>query len=171
MKKAIVLCMTIFLAACERFPTNPSGETATEPSLSIVSVKVQYLPLAKEVDGLIAKKMNVVTIGFRAEGLPPNVQAVELCGSAVLQGPPDNQEHDLHFRTDRMDAENEQPGMGWNLIQSVQPDTVYTLVRCKLPMNEYAPFEGNQGKVLRVKVKQAWAVDGNGNKTTMHIAE
>jgi hypothetical protein len=171
MKKAIVLCMAVIFAACERFPSNPSKEVETEPSLSITAVQVQYLPLAKAVDGLIAKKMNVVKIGFRASGFQQRVQAVELCGSVWIQGPPDNQEHDLHIRTDMLDVETEQPGMGWNLIPSVAPDSIYTMVRCKLPMNEYAPFEGNQGKVLGVKIKQAWAVDSQGNKTPMKVAE
>jgi hypothetical protein len=171
MRKAIVLSLFIFVAACERFPTNPPQETEAEPYLSVVSVDVQYLPMAKEVDGLIAKKMNVVSLEFSTGGLSGEVKAVELVGCAGLQGPPYDQEHGICFRTDRLDVEKEQPGMGWNLIDSVEPGTVYTLVRCKLPMNEYAPFEGDQGMVTSVKIKQAWAVDGNGNRTPLKIAE
>lgn len=167
MIKWMPFLLVFFLTACERFPSNPAGKTMAQPEIRFTLQGVEYLPIGNPVDGLVSKKMNVMTFAFETQNA--RAKSVEFFGSAVFEGPPENQEHNLHFRTDQLDVESCQPGIEWNVLSSVKPDTNYTLIRCKIPMNEYSPFSGNQGKIVKVKMNEAWAYDADGKKIEMEI--
>jgi len=158
-----------FFAACEKFPSNPPKEEAPPREIHVEFLANQYVPVLQPVDGLVAKKMNVLT--FRFQTRHAHARSLEFFGSVVFEGPPDNQKHDLRFRTDRLDIESIQTGISWNVLQKIRPDTSYTLVRCKLPMNEYAPFEGDQGKIVRVTIEQVSAEDGWGGVFPLNLVE
>ena len=167
MKKWLSVVPLILSISCERFPANPEREAEPVPTVQIASMDIQYIPILKTVDGLTAKKMNVLTVRFRTKDI--RAKALELLGSTLLEGPPCGLEYGLCFRTDRLDAETTQPGMPWNVIPAVQSDTSYEIMRCKIPMNNYAPFAGDQGRVVQIRIQEAWAVDDTGIKTRVEI--
>jgi hypothetical protein len=167
--KWIAFLMVPFFSACVKFPSNPSKDAPPAMEVFVEFVEAKYIPLPQKVDGLVADKMNVLTFKFRT--LNCETAALEFMGTAVLEGPPDGQEHNLSFRTDRLDVEASQNGLTWNVLRSVKADTPYTLARCKIPMNEYEPFNGDQGKVRKVTIHQVWAIDAAGNRVPVKIVE
>ena len=169
MRARIMVFAALPFLACEKTPVNPPRVPAPVPRVTVRCTAVQYVPVEHAVDGLIAKKMNVLTFSVRCGNV--KAKAVEFFGSVRLQGPPYNREHDLHFFTDRLDAEAVSAGSAWTLLGAVHSDSTYTLVRCKFPMNEYAPFEGDQGKVIGVRMQRACAYSELGESVDLEVVD
>jgi hypothetical protein len=161
----LLIAFTLFLT-CEKFPSNP---VQIRPEVKIASVtlaETRYEQVDPPGEGLVASKVNILCFKVRANF---SARAIELIGKAKVEGPPETREHAFHFRTDQIDSMVPNTSVVFNVLSSVEPETVYVLVRYQFPMNEYSPFANNQGKVSSVTVDEVWAVDREGNRSQVNV--
>ena len=169
MKVAVVLCVALAFVACENFPLNPSIEPLSEKTASIEHVRTEYVPAQAPIDGIAADKVNVLYFNLRVDNFKP--VAVEFYGRAILEGPPVSEEHSIHFRTDKLTLEPVATDYEFNILSTIDPGVTYSLLRAKFPTNEYAPFEGEQGKVKMLTITEAWAFDEDGNSYSLELIQ
>ncbi|MBN1782708.1 hypothetical protein JW948_16345 [bacterium] len=156
------LCLILVFSQCERFPSNPSLGNSGSPWVEIRHVATEYTANPVTVNGLAADKVNLLTFEILANDF--ETRALEVFGRVILEGPPYEREHRLHFRTDvLLQKESE----SCQCLDYIQPELPYQIVRAQFPTNEYSPFMGSQGKVKEVIITDAVAIDANGNM--MHI--
>lgn len=156
-------------SACEHFPLNPSREPLPEKTASIEHVRTEYVSAQAPSEGIAADKVNVLYFDIRVDNFKP--VAVEFYGRAILEGPPGTNEHSIHFRTDSITLTPVATPYDFNILNSIDPGVTYSLLRAKFPTNEYAPFEGNQGKVTLLTITEAWAFDEDGNSHSLELIQ
>lgn len=162
----LLMAFTLFLT-CEKFPSNP---VKVQPDVKIASVtlaETRYIPVDPPGDGLVAKKVNILR--FRVQALNFGAKSIELIGKAMIEGPPETKEHAFHFRTDQVDSMVPNTSVVFNVLNSVEPETVYTVFRYQFPMNEYSPFANTQGMVRSVTIDEVWGVDLQGNRFPVNL--
>lgn len=161
----ILIIYTGLVSGCSDFPTNPAKEPPPEPEVVIRHVQTEYIVVTETGSDLITNKINVLTF----EILPQNIEckALEFCGRATLCGPPVEQEHVIHFRTDQAMDQNEGMTIHPNIVERIQSGSPITLFRIKYPTNEYAPFEGDQGKIQRLEIEDVWSIDADALRTPL----
>lgn len=165
MKQLILLSAFALALACADFPSNP---VKVQPEIRTASVKLtetQYVPVDPPGAGLVASKVNILCFEVRAENF--EARAIELIGKATVEGPPETKEHAFHFRTDKIDSMVPNTAVVFNVLDSVEPETTYTVFRFQFPMNEYSPFADTQGMVKSVTIDEVWGYDRQG--TRFHV--
>ena len=167
MKYLGVLLGVLTMVACDQFPLNPSKTPAPEKVVIIDHFQTEYVDAESPAEGVAATKVNVLSFHLKAENFEP--VALEIYGRATLEGPPGDQEHSIHFRTDCLEFNPVETGYTFNTLQSIEAGSTYTLIRAKYPTNEYAPFEENQGRVKDMKFTEVWAFDAEGNSFAVEI--
>lgn len=168
MRRAMFLLFIVSFLRCSDFSSN-SVDPRASGSVYIQHVGTEYVETLPPGQGLVATKVNVLSFEIRAENCQPN--ALEFYGRAAIQGPPGNREHGFCFRTDSLSINTEIAGYNFNVEQRINHGTTYTLMRPKYPTNEYAPFEGIQGKVMEVTITEAWAIYENGDQYSVAVRE
>lgn len=156
------------ITRCAQYPANPSKEPAPEKRVVVRHIRTDYISVTDRESQLITNKVNLLTFQITPEHF--NCKALEFCGRATLCGPPSLQTHVLHFRTDRAIDKTEGIDTPPNIIDTIQSGSTITLFRIKYPTNEYAPFEGDQGKIVSLEILDAWAVDAKENRTPVQVA-
>ena len=170
LKISIVLLISIFITSCEKFPSNPPKVSQQKPkTIFIKYLGAKYVPANPPADGLVATKVNVLFFKIKIENF--ETSTLEIYGKTVIQGPPDSRKHSLYFKTDSIWVNPEETGYTFNTLETVKPGSTYTLVRAKFPTNEYAPFEGTQGKVKKVTITNVFAYDKNGGKFPVAVVD
>ncbi len=166
--KVILLCLLLLCAvSCERFPTNPPLTLPPGPSVTIEHLETDYVTVDTSINGIVSNKVNVLSFYMKTEHL--TAKALEIYGRAVMEGPPDDVEHAILFRTDNVAFDIDGTGYDFNTLDWVYPESEFTLVRPKFPTNDYAPFSGDQGKIVSVTVTEVWAYDEKGNKISVNF--
>jgi hypothetical protein len=150
----------LLVFGCDRYPTNPSLADGQSPVVMIHHVTTEYLPAHATEDGLVADKVNVLVFEIKSS---VSARALEFCGRALMQGPPQEQEHVVHFRTDEVIPAIQVPEAEFNVVQTISAGEVFQLIRPKFPTNEFAPFSGSQGMIRSVEITKVWIVDNSGN--------
>ena len=162
----LLFAFTIFLT-CEKFPSNPTKVRPDVKIASVTLVETQYIPVDPPGDGLVANKVNI--LHFRLQAVNFGAKSLELIGKATIEGPPETKEHAFHFRTDQIDSLVLNTPVVFNVLDSVEPETVYTVLRYQFPMNEYSPFVNTQGMVRSVTIDEVWGVDLQGNRFPVNL--
>ena len=168
MRKALLLLIIVSFLHCSDFSSD-SVDPRNDGILYIQHVGTEYVKTIPPGQGLVATKVNVLSFEIRAENCQPN--ALEFYGRAAIQGPPGNREHGFCFRTDSVAIATQIESYNFNVEQQINNGTTYILMRPKYPTNEYAPFEGIQGKVMEVTITEAWAIYENGNRYSLALRE
>ncbi len=166
MKSLFVVFTALVLLGCEQYPTNPSKEEANEPAIQIMHKVTDYVDATSTVDGVAANKTNVMIFEFEIDNF--EATAIEILGTVVLEGN-DEKEHAIRFWTDQILVQPEGTQYEFNTIDDLLPESTYTMIRSKFPPNEYAPFEGDMGKVKSLKFCEVWAYDELGDKESIQI--
>ena len=164
----IIGFLPLVLMTCGKVPQNPTADQDGPKQVKIQQLETEYVPATPATDGILADKVNVIKLEFEAVNF--SAKSLEFFGRAEFEGPPDDREHAIHFRTDTVDplcGEDIQ----FNVLQQVQRSSRYVLARPKFPTNEYAPFEGEQGKITRWIITEAWGYDENQNRFSISLAE
>ncbi|MBN2103469.1 hypothetical protein JW835_05440 [bacterium] len=148
------------ISQCEQFPSNPENMSTESESVQIQHVNTDYITTETTLSGLATKKVNLLTFKIRANNF--EAEALEIFGRVILEGPPFEREHNLHFRTDQLLQQEDGSCACFETIQAGLP---YQLIRSKFPTNEYSPFCGDQGKVKCVIITNviAYHADGESN--------
>ena len=161
LRKAFLLTFSLpimfIISQCSSFPSNPDDGSSVEKWVEIKHIQTEYINTETSVSGLAADKVNLLSFEIQANNF--DAAALEVYGRVILEGPPYDREHNLHFRTDKL---LQTEAVTSTCIQNIQSDLPYLLVRSKYPTNEYSPFSGDQGKVMEVIVTNVIAYDGNG---------
>jgi len=161
-----LIAFTLFLM-CERFPSNPAKVMPEVRTASVTLAETRYISVDPPGDGLVAKKVNILC--FRVQAMNFAAKSMELIGKATIEGPPETREHAFHFRTDQVDSLVTDLPFVFNVLDSLEPGTVYTVFRYQIPMNEYSPFVNTQGMVRSVTIDRVWGVDGEGNRFPVNL--
>jgi hypothetical protein len=169
MKKTLLLFLAIIFVACDTFPTNPPKTPPAQPLVSIEHASTDYVPVDPPGEGIVATMVNILTFEVKAENFQP--KALEFYIKAGFEGPPDAQDHMILFRTDEVAYNPEETGYNFVTLDQIQSGTVYTLIRPKYPTNEYSPFQGDQGKILTVKIVEVWAISDIGEKYSVDFQD
>ena len=151
------LLIVFVISQCSSFPSNPDNGSSVEKWVEIKHVQTEYITTETSVSGLAADKVNLLSFEIQANNF--DAAALEVYGRLILEGPPYDREHNLHFRTDKLLQTEAVSGI---CVQEIQSDLPYLLVRSKFPTNEYSPFSGDQGKVMQIIVTNVIAYDANG---------
>jgi hypothetical protein len=163
-----VASLILVVLCCDKSPQNPSLNGDDRKQVRIQQLETEYVPATPPTDGILADKVNVLRFEF--EALNFSADRLEFFGRAEFEGPPDDREHAVHFRTDSVD-----PLCGedieFNILEQVRCSSRYILSRPKFPTNEYAPFEGEQGKIKQWVIYEAWGYDENQNRFSIQLAE
>jgi hypothetical protein len=165
----VVLLSLLVVVACEKFPVNPPKMEAPQPAVYIRHVGTDYVPAEVQVEGIIANKVNVLSFEIRIENF--TAKSLEFYGIALLEGPPEWQEHAIHFRTDIVSLDLEDIGYTFSVFEAIQSGAIYTLNRAKFPTNEYSPFDGTQGKILSLSLTEAWSYDESGRRESVKLIQ
>ncbi|MBN1895767.1 hypothetical protein JW906_14850 [bacterium] len=163
-----IASLILIILCCDKTPQNPILDTDGQKQVRIQHLETDYVPAKPATDGILADKVNVLRFEFEAVNF--NARRLEFFGRAEFEGPPDDREHAVHFKTDTVDplcAED----IEFNILQQVRRSDRYVLARPKFPTNEYAPFEGEQGKVKKWIICEAWGYDENQNRFSIQLAE
>jgi hypothetical protein len=96
---------------------------------------------------------------------------LEFCGRAFIQGPPQEQEHVVHFRTDEVVPKIQVSETEFNVVETIPAGEVFKLVRPKFPTNEYAPFSGSQGMIRSVEITKVWIIDDSGKRIQVSFSQ
>ncbi len=150
--------LIFIISSCEKFPSNPDKNDNQARWVDVQHVGTEYITTETAVDGLAAKKVNLLS--FQIEANHFEASAIEVFGRVILEGPPFEREHNLHFRTDKL-LQVEDDGSEI-CLHEIRPESPVNLVRSKFPTNEYSPFIGNQGKVIDVIITNVIAYDSEG---------
>jgi hypothetical protein len=161
----LLIAFTLFLT-CEKFPSNPVRIPKDVKIASVTLAETRYIQVDPPGEGLVANKVNILCFKMRANF---SARSMELIGKAKVEGPPETKEHAFHFRTDQIDSMVPNTSVVFNVLKSVEPETVYVLFRYQFPMNEYSPFANNQGMVSSVTIDEVWAVDREGNRFPVNL--
>jgi len=145
------------ISRCEQFPSNPENISSESKSVQVQHVCTDYITTEASLSGLATKKVNLLTFEIQANHF--EAEALEIFGRVILEGPPFEREHNLHFRTDQLLQDEDGSCTCFETIHSGQP---YQLIRSKFPTNEYSPFYGNQGKVEQVIITNVIAYNAEG---------
>jgi len=156
--------LLVLIASCEKFPSNPEKDGVGSGWVQIQHVDTDYITTQTTLSGLAAKKVNLLTFEIQANHF--DAQALEVFGRVILEGPPYEREHNLHFRTDQLLQQEDGSGDCYDNIHAELP---YQLVRSKFPTNEYSPFIGDQGKVKQVIITNVIAYDSHGNAVNIPV--
>jgi hypothetical protein len=156
----LLIAFTLFLT-CEKFPSNPVQVPLAVRTASVTLAETRYEQVDPPGEGLVASKVNILCFKVQANF---SARSIELIGKSKVEGPPETREHAFHFRTDQIDSMVPSTSVVFNVLSSVEAETVYVLFRYQFPMNEYSPFVNDQGKVSSVTVDEVWAVDKGGNR-------
>lgn len=162
MKSAFFILLTVFAVSCGKFPANPDYNSSKEETVFIAHQSTDYVAIDPPFEGSVATKVNVLSFTLKVENCRP--VAVEFCGRVVMEGDTEDQEHSLQFRTDTVEMDAPVMGYIFNTLERIDPGLNYTLIRPKLPTNEFSPFVGNQGRVKSLTINEAWVIDGDGKK-------
>jgi hypothetical protein len=161
-KPSILITAFVVALACADYPSNPVKVQPENKTVSIQLTGTQYIPVDPPGEGLVARKVNVLCFEVRADNF--QARAIELIGKAMIEGPPETREHAFHFRTDKVDSIVPNAPVVFNVLDSVKPETTYTILRFQFPMNEYSPFANTQGMVSSVTIDEVWGYDGQGTR-------
>jgi hypothetical protein len=159
--------LALLIVGCNSFPTNTIDHEFPVKQVYLEHLSTDYVPIQDCVEGLLATKVNVLSFSVRVKNFQP--VALEFYGRLKMEGSPEAQEHSIRFRTDTVDLVPEAAGFTFNTLMALKPETQYTLLRPKFPTNEYAPFQGDQGKVIKVTITEAWAFDESGESFTVEL--
>ncbi|NQT27014.1 hypothetical protein HQ585_16785 [candidate division KSB1 bacterium] len=146
---------------------NPPKEPAPEKQVVVRHLQTDYISVTNTESELITDKVNLLTFQITPENI--DCKALEFCGRATLFGPPSQQEHVLHFRTDQAINNTEGIETKPNVIENIMSGSTITLFRIKYPTNEYSPFEGDQGKIQSLEILDAWIIDKSENRTPVQV--
>ena len=169
MKKWLLFLPVIVFVVCDSFPTNPPKTPAQEPLVCIELASTDYVSVEAPGEGIVATKVNILTFEVSVRNFQP--KALEFYIKAEFEGPPDSQDHMILFRTDEVTYNLEETGYNFILLDQVSSDTIYTLNRSKYPTNEYAPFEGDQGRILTIQIIEVWAISEIGEKYSVNFQD
>jgi hypothetical protein len=161
----IIFLIFASILACEDFPSNPVKVQSKIKTASVRLAETRYVPVDPPGEGLVARKVNVLCFEVRAKNF--QARAIELIGKSTVAGPPETKEHAFHFRTDKIDSIIPDIPVVFNVLDSVLPETTYTVTRYQFPMNEYSPFADTQGMVRSVTIDEVWGYDLQG--TRFHV--
>jgi hypothetical protein len=154
-----LFCLALTLLACEHYPSNPEIK-ADLRLVRIDHLSTRYVPIDPPVDGLVARKVNILEFSVAVENL--TTSALEFRGKAVISGPPETKEHAFRFRTDRLDPVVPDAGVPFAVFASIDTGTAYVFYRFQIPMNEYSPFAQGQGMVTALTIDEVFAIDERG---------
>ena len=168
MKTIRFFLLALLLVGCSSYPTNSIMLETPAKQVFVEHLGTDYVPVNSSVEGLLATKVNVLSFSVRVANFQP--VALEFYGRLKMEGSPEIQEHSIRFRTDIVDFIPEETGFNFNTMNSLEPETQYTFLRPKFPTNEYAPFQGDQGKVLQVTITEVWAFDEDGDSYTVVLS-
>ena len=168
MKRTLFLLLIIPFLRCSDFSSD-SNDSRNDGTVFIRHTGTEYVETKPPGQGLVATKVNVLSFEIRTEDCQP--RALEFYGRAEIQGPPGNREHGFCFRTDSVSLDAQITGYTFNTEARLDQGTTYVLMRPKYPTNEYAPFEGTQGKVIGVTITEVWAIDEYDNRCSVCLEE
>ena len=168
MRRALTFALFLMILGCDHYPSNPS-KVDTTMRVYIRHSDTEYVSSVPPVEGIAADKVNVLSFELRTEHFTP--AALEIYGRVELEGPPSSQEHSLYFRTDSLVIIPGETEYTFNTFPLIMPGATYSIVRAKYPTNEYAHFEGDQGKVKGVTITEIWAYNGAGERFAVSLEE
>ena len=151
----------LILIGCETFPENPSKTPEPKGVVSIEHTATEYVPATHPVVGVNANKTNVLFFNISVANI--EVHSVEFMGRAMVESGEGLKEHAIHFRTDEVVVNPKETGYTFNTLDCLEPSMKYTVVRSKFPTNDYAPFEGDMGKIKEVFITDVWAYNDQGD--------
>jgi hypothetical protein len=159
----------VFILFCDRYPPNPVRVPSNLFGVSIQHVDTDYISVQPPADGMVSTKVNVLSFRIVVKNL--EVSALEFYGRAVMDGPPENRIHAVHFRTDSLGLKPDSTDYQFNLLQEIQPESVYVIVRPQYPTNEYSPFDDDRGKIISIEIDEVWAYQKNGTAVSMPLID
>jgi len=168
MRIAIIGMLLVLVVACDRYPANPPKDFPDAPKVEIAHLHTEYVEVDTTINGIASDKVNVLSFYIKAENF--TAKALELYGRAAMAGPPDSVEHVVHFKTDDLSFDLNGTGYEFNILDYVNSESSYILVRPKFPSNEYSPFEGIQGKIESITITEVWAWPEIGEKFSVSIS-
>ena len=163
-----IFLLVILITACENFPTNPLKDGEDVITVNIEHINTAYVETETPVEGIASDKVNILSFQFKVENFNP--KAIEFFGIVVFDGPPEQEEHALHFRTDTLSYDLDIVGYEFNTLNCIESEAIYTLNRPKYPTNNYSPFEGDQGKIIEITFTEIWAIDQNDEQIPVVIS-
>ena len=153
MRIVIIGMLLVLVVACERYPANPPKDLPEAPAVEIAHLHTEYVEVDTTINGIASDKVNVLS--FYIKALNFTARSLELYGRAAMAGPPDSVEHVIHFKTDDLSYDLNGTGYEFNILDYVNSESSYILVRPKFPSNDYSPFEGIQGKIESLTITEA----------------
>lgn len=164
-----VLLFSVCFIFCEKFPSNPTYEEPDPNGVSIKHIEINYVSADPPADGMIATKVNIISFRFAIRNL--KVKALEFYGKAVLDGPPDDRVYAIHFRTDSLGLKPEDTEYQFNVLEEIEPESTYVIVRPQYPTNEYAPFVDDRGRIKSIKIYDVWAHREDGTTVSLSFID
>ncbi len=154
-KSIIVLSLCTILLFCDEYPPNPENVKIELKGISIRHTETDYIPVNPPMKDMMATKVNVLVFRFVVRGI--EVDALEFYGKAIVAGPPEGRIYAVHFRTDSLGLIPEGTHYHFNIIDKIEPDSTYVIVRPQYPTNEYSPFTDSRGKIMSIEIDEVWA--------------
>lgn len=145
-----MMLIVMLLVRCETFPDNPSTLSEEKSQVFIEHFETEYVPATHPVVGVNANKTNVLFFHITTANL--EAHCVEFLGRAMVESEDGLKEHAVHFRTDEVMVTPEGTDYTYNTLDTIKSGTTYTVIRSKFPTNDYAPFEGDIGKIQQIEI-------------------
>jgi len=161
-KLLISIVFVIMFFGCDKYPSNPLENKNPEESISVTHLSTDYLDIEHHIEGLLASKASFVSFKLQVHNL--ETMALEVQGNVMIGGPPYQHEYGFTFRTDSVFIHLGNCQIEQKLISSIKDGTSYTFNRAILPPNEFSPYEGNQGKVDSITLKNIWCIQADGTR-------
>jgi hypothetical protein len=170
MRKSILfLSLCTILLFCDEYPPNPVDVKIELKGVSVRHTETDYIPVNPPVKDMMATKVNVLVFRFVVNGI--ELKALEFYGKAIVAGPPEGRMYAVHFRTDSLGLIPEGTHYHFNIIDKIEPDSTYVIVRPQYPTNEYSPFIGDRGKIVSIIINEVWAYREDGTMMPITMAD
>ena len=170
MRKSILfLFLCSLLLFCDEYPPNPEDVKPVLNGVFIQHTETDYIPVNPPAEGMMATKVNVLSFRFVVKEI--EVKALEFYGRAIVAGPPEDRIHAVHFRTDSLGLIPEGTVYQFNVINKIEPESTYIIVRPQYPTNEYSPFTDDRGKIVSIEINEAWAYREDGTVAPVSLID
>jgi hypothetical protein len=170
MRKSIgLLLICAFLVFCDEYPPNPVEVNLVPDGVIVQCIKTDYIPVNPPAEGMTATKVNVLSFQFAIEG--KEVKVLEFYGRAIVAGPPEGRICAVHFRTDSLGLIPEGTDYPFNIIDEIEPDSTYLMIRSQYPTNEYSPFVGDRGKIVSIEIDEVCAYRKDGTIMSVSLVD
>ena len=170
MRKSIwLMSLCAFLLFCDDYPSNPDEIKPLSDGVILQQIKTEYIPVNPPAEGMTATKVNVLSFQFAVKG--KEVKALEFYGKAIVAGPPEGRIYAVHFRTDSLGLTPDDTDYSFNIIDQIEPESTYTIIRPQYPTNEYSPFIDDRGKIVSIEISEVWAYRKDGTITSVSLID